>query len=252
MTNYARAMAPDTFRSTVAELTRRKVTVPKTIAHALADLDRIESLRPPEVTDTDVRHAYADPGITPADLDTLAQRAACAPRLRTAWGEAKIDAASRGLSALHDEADTLVEALRPEAEAAIAEVEWFAREGSPDIAALVRAGRAKDAARAAAVENAHAEWGALRDLRRKVTVRGFPWGAAGLWANTEEVEAAWAGSTRGLSGLAYFAAVIREGGQPYWPTMAEAADAAARLDRARTKAASDDARAARAQKQAAF
>lgn len=247
-----RLTAPDRFRSAVAELTRRGVTLPETVAAAATDLERVEGLCPVEITDLDVRRAYADPDQTPADLDALVQRAATSPRLRQAWGEARSDAALRGLSALHDEAAALVEALRDQAEAAIDEVEWYAQAGEPTVADLVRAGRTKDATRAAAVTTAFAEWGALRTLRQQVTGRDFPWAAVGTWANTEEVEAAWAGSTRGLSGLDYFAAVIREGGVVYWPTMAEAADAAARLNQARKKATSDDARAARIAKQAAF
>ncbi len=252
MTDHTRRIAPDRFRSTVAELARRGVTVPEPVTAAVADLDRVEGLRPAEVTELDVRRAFADASVTPADLDALVQRAATSHRLRTAWAEARIDAALRGLSAMHDEADALVEALRGQAETAIGEVEWYAQAGSPDVGDLARAGKHKDTTRAAHVTAAFAEWGALRALRQQLTERGFPWAVVGTWANAEEVEAAWAGSTRGLSGLDHVTAVIREGGIAHWPTLAEASDAAARLERAREEANRETARAARAEKQAAF
>lgn len=250
MTDHARGIAPDRFRSAVAELARRDVPLPEPVTAAVADLDRIEAMRPVEATDLDVRHAYADPDQTTADIDALAQRAATSHRLHTAWAGAQIDAALRGLSALHDEADTLVEALRGQAEAAIAEVEWFARAGSPDVAELMRAGKRKDAGRAATVTTAFAEWDALRALRQQITGRDFPWRAVGTWTDPTHVTTAMTG--RKLTGLEYTCEAIRSGGVPYWPTLAQAADAFARVEQATEQADRETARAARAQKQAAF
>lgn len=250
MTNYARGIAPDRFRAAVAELARRGVTLPETVTAAVADLDRIEAMCPADITDQDVRHAYADPDQTTADLDALVQRAATSHRLRTAWAEARIDAALRGLSALHDQADTLVEALRGQAEDAIAEVEWFARAGSPDVGDLARAGKHKDTTRAARVTAAFAEWGALRALRQQVTERGFPWPAVGTWTDPTHVTTTMAG--RKVTGLEFTCEAIRAGGVPYWPTMAEAADAFARVVRATEQADRETAQAERAKKQMAY
>jgi len=221
-------LAPTTLRSAIARLDHYDVTLPPAVADALAELERVEGLRPPATEEHDLVDAYRDPALKPAQLAAVAARILADATMRRAWDQARNGAAQAGVRCLAERAADILEALRPTAERHIETLVWFAEHDAPDVATLVTAGKMDDAQKAAAVPSAHAEWGSLTALRANITkpLSFEGWSRGGTWAHPERVRAATA--LRSLSGLDLIVTGVKAGGGLCWPTMAEAAKVAER------------------------
>jgi len=215
-------LAPTTLRNALARLDHYDVTLPAAVLDALAELKRVEGLRPPATEEHDLVDAYRDPALKPAQLAAVAARILADAVMRRAWDQARNGAAQAGVRCLAEHAADILEALRPTAERAIACLTWFAEHDSPDVSGLLNAGRTEDAQRAAAVPAAFTEWAGLTTLRASLTrPLGFDaWARGGVWTHPELVDAATVGRT--ISGLDLIVAGVKAGGLLRWPTMAQA------------------------------
>jgi len=218
----ANPLAPTTLRSTIARLKGLGVELPPPVAAALAELVRIEALRPPVTEEHDLVDAYRNASLKPVDVAAVAIRIVTDATSRRAWTEACNAAAQAGVRRLGKHAADILEALRPTAERAIACLTWFAEHDSPDVSGLLNAGRTEDAQRAAAVPAAFTEWAGLTTLRASLTrPLGFDaWARGGVWTHPELVDAATVG--RSLAGLDLIVTGVKAGGVLRWPTMAQA------------------------------
>src|SRR5665647_2706917 len=194
-------LAPQTLRNALARLDHYDVTLPAAVLDALAELERIEGLRPAATEEQDLVDAYRDPSLKPAQMAAVAARILADATMRRAWDQARNGAAQAGVRCLAEHAADILEALRPTAERAIACLVWYAEHDAPDVATLVNAGKMDDAQQAAAVPSAHSEWAALTTLRANITkpLSFEGWGRGGTWAHPEQVRAA--AALRTLSGL---------------------------------------------------
>jgi len=224
----ANPIAPTTLRSAIARLDHYDVALPPAVLDALAELDRVEGLRPPATEEHDLVDAYRDPTLKAAQLAAVAARILADATMRSAWDQARNGAAQAGVRCLAEHAADILEDLRPTAERHIETMVWYAEHDAPDVATLVNTGKMEEATRAAAVPSAHSEWAALTTLRANITkpLSFEGWGRGGTWEHPERVRAATA--PRSLSGLDLIVVGVKAGGVMHWPTMAEAAKVAER------------------------
>src|SRR5665648_120700 len=138
-------LAPTTLRNTLARLDHYDVALPAAVLDALAELERIEGLRPPVTDEQELVKAYRDPNLKPAQVAAVAARILADATMRRAWDQARNGAAQAGVRRLAKHAADILEALRPTAERAIARLTWFAEHDSPDVSGLLNAGRTEDA-----------------------------------------------------------------------------------------------------------
>lgn len=204
------------------------VTIPAEVATAAANVERIDQLRPEAVNVQDMQAAFADPKATPKTVQAAAVAVSVQDRLRESWHHARAGAALGALSALARNLDDVIEQLRPRVEQHIDLITWWADEGAPTAEQLLRQNRLEEAQRVVHVTHAVNEWAELRRLRGRIGPRDLQW-FGGMWANVDtiggELKRNDASTPEGI------AAIITAGGQPWWPTMAEAVAVNERIER---------------------
>src|SRR5690606_35521852 len=101
------------------------------VTAAMQELERVESLAPPLVEPQTLVEHYADPAATRASLDTLAAAIKAHSLTVDAYQQARANAGRVVQTELFNAIDEIIEALRPEAEACITELNWYVSQGRP-------------------------------------------------------------------------------------------------------------------------
>lgn len=220
-----RKPVPDRAVKTLAELTDHGFKPTKQINDALANYRLVESRRPIKPTDQEVVDTFLNPDATDEDRNTALVLSANHINAFTFWHAARDEAGNRMQAALRDNIDRIVEALRPQAEKAIADIEWFVAEGLPTLPDLLAKGRQDDATRAAGVEVAWGMFDRLTDLRdRALGVRKFTWS---IWADPVLVDELTIPNLDTMPPFERICTIITAGGRLAWTTHHEAAEISA-------------------------
>lgn len=218
-------------KTVLAKLRARDIEIPQPVIDAEIEWQRIRAMRPAEPSPTAVREAVLA-GATREQIDTLILESLGHGLLAVGVAQAEIDAAGRVLAAVRDQAEPLFEQLRALAEIRVEAVEHAAGLGPIDtVSTLVSAGRNEDAKALADLEVNTAELAALRGLSWYLWLDGY------LGAVTEGIDATvWSNpdtaghhSKLGLAPGENQVAIIRAGGQLWFPSQAEALAAAEKI-----------------------
>src|SRR5699024_3700392 len=222
-----RETAAQTLTDRLKTLDTYGVSVPEEVSAAVANVERIDKLRPKQVTNQDVVAAFEDPKATHKSVHDAAVAMTVSDRLREAWNHARGLAALRALGALARNVDDVIEQLRPRVSEHIDLITWWAEQGAPTAEQLLRQNRLEDAQRVVHVTHAVNEWAELRRLRSGIGPRDLQW-FGGMWANVDEISGDL--QRNDVSTPEGITAVITAGGQPWWPTVGEAVAVNERID----------------------
>lgn len=233
--DFTRKTSATYVRQTVTALAQQGIRPPAELRTALEALDAHDAARPVPVDPGDVRTAYREG--RPEDAHRLALELTARPALANAWREAKADLGTAAEAVMRGHAEELSTKLARKAAPLIASLEAAAALDTADPVALLQAGRAEDAAKAAAVDQIAAELQNLYTLRNRLA-RGFDWTEYGpsceQWKRPDKLPANFA---EGMTHGARFLAGIRHGGQLWYPTPAESLTPSRQIgDAARAKA----------------
>lgn len=228
MTWNRHAAAPYRARRIIAELTDRGITLPKPVAAAVAELDRVEAEQIGEPEHHAVRDAILA-GASRAELNVLLLDQLGAQHLRGSYEQAKVVAAGNVLQAVLVARDELHPQLAELAGAAIATLEKVATiPADTSLDALVRSGRHEQARAYADRELVAAELAKLYEIRDHWLTPGGPDGGrvepvdATQWADPRVVT----NRLHGTTVAEVYVAGLRAGGTLWFPTAEEAVEAA--------------------------
>ncbi|MDR1806459.1 MAG: hypothetical protein LBR33_00845 [Propionibacteriaceae bacterium] len=232
--HYGTDRSGSDFNKVYGWLAAHDKAIPADMQDAARRLDAIASRAPdgkPEPLD--MKDLYLN-GATDEAIMSLAVEFATA-EFKQMGKEMAMHVASReALSAMWRSTGDVIELLRPEAEAAIATIIWYAQHGQPTPEALLRAGNTSDAMQAAAALPALQTWWELRKIRASATASDEDyWNDEPKYARSAAKVGTWrtlpaeahtfstkAGALENeLDTLAQF---ISQGAVPWWPSLAEA------------------------------
>ncbi|SIA00067.1 Uncharacterised protein [Mycobacteroides abscessus subsp. abscessus] len=215
-------------RNAVKQFTSRGIELDASITAAVAELDRIEAEVPRQAEPNTIRDAIVN-GADSDAINALVLAELGFTRLRSAYMQAVQVAGGRALKAFHIERDNLHAALKVLAEHAITHLEKVAALDGATLEELVRAGRHDDAQALAEVEVVGTELAALYTIRDDyLTPGGLRAARVGdvdctQWRDPQ-IAGRYARVDRSVA--ANFVAVLRNGGELWFPTAEEAVEAA--------------------------
>jgi hypothetical protein len=208
----------------------RGIKFPKAVLDALAVFDRIEADTPRQPSQTAIREAILT-GADQDEINALLLADLGAQRLRGEHAQARIDSAVRVLRAIRAAHDDIYPQLKALADMQIAHLEAVARLDGARLEDLVRAGRHDDAQALATVDVAAAELNTLWSMRDTFIVdrNGTTVGMVNCsrWRDPRPVERHHRGDETLAQSLVNG---LRNGGELWYPTHAEAIAAAEPID----------------------
>lgn len=205
-------------RDVIADLIDLGVKIPKDVTAALERVTVIENHPPAAPSPDELAAAYQHVDSDPDTLRGLLVAAATQPHAAKAHAAAVSTAQATVKAALASNIDTIVEALRPDAEKCIDTITWYVSEGQPDLAYLLKVGRGKDAERAAGILDT---WGRLQHLQGvRDTTLGRPRFNWSPWRNLPRV--LFLDLPVSVTGFARITQAIQGGGELGWLTLTEA------------------------------
>lgn len=224
----------------IRQFTARGIDLPPAVVDAIAVLDRVRDTRPAAPPQTALRDMILA-GADRADIDAALLADLGSLRLNQEWSQAIANAAGLVLRAIRDEHDPIFEQLKALADAQIEHVTAVAGFGGETLESLVRSGRHKDAQRLAEVDVAAAELVALWNIRDQYLTDGADTLRVGGWDCTRWCDERPVDHHAGSFQPGVTAHLL--GGQLWYPTAAEAIEAAelvVREQAARERAANAD------------
>lgn len=220
--------APYRARKLVADLDHHSVQLDDATHDAIANLDRIETDKPAEPDAQALHDAIVD-GATPEQLDAIVLTDLGSHRIRAAYAQARLTAAVAVLHTVLDDRDSLHAQLAEKAAECITKLEQIAALDGAPLDSLIREGRTDDARLLADAPLIGEELNQLYQLRDLALVPAGadlrPYGLdVSRWRNPDKVAHA-----HGDTPTALMLDGIRRGGQLWYPSSDEQAEALAPL-----------------------
>lgn len=225
-------------RRALDQLNQRGIDLPAAVVDAAAVRDRIDTRRPTQPDPQALQAAYRDE-VDQADIDALVAADLAFSRLQPAHNQAFIDSALQILTAIRDNQDVLHPQLEALADKAIEHLGAAADLDTVDVTAHVRAGDHKAARLVAELDAVAAELDELYQIRDLFLTPGGPEGMrvggvdASRWRNPAQ-------PGRGTSLAEGFLDGLHRGNTLWYPTAAQAVEAAQPVHDAQGRKAEHD------------
>ncbi|BBY84172.1 hypothetical protein H7I53_18370 [Mycolicibacterium pulveris] len=218
--------APYRLRAALKKFAEHDVDLPKPVARAVELLDRIEANPVPDPSPHTLHDAVLD-GASLDQLDQLALRQLAHGRVRDAWAQARLTAAANALDAILDCRNEIHAALAEVADDCISKLERIAELGDARLDTLIREGKTDAARLVADKELTGSQLNELYQFRdvylTPPEIDPRPHGVdCTRWREPRKVR-----NLHGDNVLDTLITGLKRGGQLWYPSAAEAAEAAA-------------------------